>query len=144
MNSLNNAIKATMVQAPLVAGVSDPDSSSVDMSGFESVLFVGNIGTTPGEGTVALQVEGSNSTGSTSFVALSGALATSTTGDDDTLIGVDCIKPVGYRYIRTALTRGTTETIEYGGTVAYQYNAATLPTSTTNFGAFTESISPTS
>ena len=124
---LSENVKLTLVQAALADGQTDPDSSSVDMSGFDGVMFVGVVGTITGSGTATLTAE--QSSDDSTFNALSGASAVATAAaDSDKLLVIDIDKPVD-RYVRTALTRATANSI-WGGTLAIQYKAGSKPTTT--------------
>ncbi|MDX9861657.1 MAG: hypothetical protein RBS99_12150, partial [Rhodospirillales bacterium] len=79
MNYLSEEIKLTLVQAGLADGQTDPDSSSVDMAGFDGVMFIGIVGTITGAGTVTLTAEQSSDDGvADAFAALTGASVVAT------------------------------------------------------------------
>lgn len=127
---LSNAVKFTLVQAALADGSTDPDSTALDMAGYEGVLFVGICGTITGSGTCTLAAYGSSDNGVVdTFAALSGASAeASGSADSDKLLIVDVFQP-RERYIRTKLTRATANSI-WGGTIAIQYKAKDKATAT--------------
>jgi len=121
---LSDEVKMSIVQAALADGQTDPDSSSVDMKGFDGVMFVGIVGTITGSGTVTMAAE--QSSDDVTFNALSGASAqASAAADSDLLLAVDVFKPAD-RYVRTALTRATANSV-WGGTIAIQYKARSKP-----------------
>ena len=122
--NLSKDVKVTLVQAPLADGQTDPDSSSVDMQGFEGVLFIGIVGTVTGSGTASLKA--SQSSDNSSFNDLSGVTATGSAGGSDKFILLDVYRPLD-RYVRTTLTRAVANPI-YGGTIAIQYGAHKKPT----------------
>ena len=122
--NLSKNVKVTLVQAPLADGQTDPDSSSVDMQGFEGVLFIGIVGTVTGSGTASLKA--SQSSDNSSFNDLSGVVATGAAGGSDKFILLDVYRPLD-RYVRTTLTRAVANSI-YGGTIAIQYGAHKKPT----------------
>jgi len=125
---LTDEISATLVQAALADGQTDPDSDSVDMSGYDGVLFIGSVGTITGSGTVAMAVE--QSADDSSFAALTGASAQAdAAADSDKLLMVDVFRPTD-RYVRTALTRATANSV-YNGTIALRYKAKSKPTAQT-------------
>jgi uncharacterized membrane protein YebE (DUF533 family) len=127
MNFLSEEIKFTLVQAAIADGQTDPDSSSVDMEGFDGVMFVGICGTITGSGTITMAAE--QSADDSTFNALTGASAVATAAaDSDKLLVLDIDKPLD-RYVRTALTRAVANSV-YGGTVAIQYKARGKPTAT--------------
>jgi hypothetical protein len=122
--NLSKDVKVTLVQAPLADGQTDPDSSSVDMQGFEGVLFIGIVGTVTGSGTASLKA--SQSSDNSTFNDLSGVVATGSAGGSDKFLVLDVYKPLD-RYVRTTLTRAVANSI-YGGTIAIQYGAHKKPT----------------
>jgi len=125
---LSDEFKATIVQAGLADGQTDPDSTAVDMAGFDGVVFIGVIGTITGTGTVTLAA--AQSSDNSTFNALSGGSdAASGSADSDKLLMVDVYKPAD-RYVRTTLTRATANSV-YGGTIALQYRARSKPTTHT-------------
>jgi hypothetical protein len=131
MNYLTEEIKLTLVQAALADGQTDPDSTAVDMAGFDGVMFVGIVGTITGAGTVTLKAQQSDDNGvADAFSDLSGvsAQATGADADSDKLLVLDIDQP-SKRYVRTNLTRATANAI-YGGTLAIQYKARVKPTAT--------------
>lgn len=122
--NLSKEVKVTLVQAALADGQTDPDSDSVDMTGFDGVMFVGIIGTVAATGTVSLQA--AQSADDSSFDDLSGMVAAGDADDDDMFLLLDVYRPTD-RYVRTTLTRGTANSV-YGGTLAIQYKATKKPT----------------
>lgn len=140
--NLSKNTKVTMIQAPLVAGATDPLSSSIDMSGYEGCLFIGNWGTATGGATGSLQVQTAASTTAT-FVDLTGAVVASTGGGSDGYGLVDVYQPQK-RYLKTQITRATSN-LEWGGTLAIQYGAKKVPSvhsSTTNVATEVLTVSP--
>lgn len=117
---LSNSVKMTVVQAAMAAGTTDATtSSSVDMSGFDGVMFVCHVGTVTSGGTLVMQA--GQSADNSSFAVLTTATATATTGDSGLLLVVDVIKPDD-RYVHVILTRAT-QNVVVNGVVAYQYMA---------------------
>lgn len=116
-------VKFDLVQIGIAAGQTDPDSDSVDMLGFESVVFVGLIGVQTATGTASLQAEGSAD--DSTFAAITGAVVTSPGNSDNKLLVLDVVKPLD-RYIRVAMTLATDDTT-WGGTLAILYNGRKPP-----------------
>jgi hypothetical protein len=127
---LSERIAVDVIQAALADGQTDPDSDSIDMQGWDGCLFIGSVGTITGAGTVDLTVEGSAD--DSSFAALSGATAqASAAADSDKILAIDVLQPKDTdRYLRTALTRGTANSV-YNGTLAMRYRAREFPTTWT-------------
>lgn len=120
---LSDDVKLTLVQAALADGQTDPDSTALDMAGFDGVMFVGFVGTVTATGTLTLAAYDSDN--NSDFSALTGASAAASDADSDKLLVVDVVNPRG-RYVRTKLTRGTANSV-YGGTLAIQYKAHAKP-----------------
>jgi hypothetical protein len=126
--NLSENVKITLVQAALADGQTDPDSSSVDMAGFDGVMFVGIVGTITGSGTANLVVAQSSDDGSTdAYNSLTGLTVTATAAaQSDRVLVLDCFRPTK-RYVRTTLTRAVANSI-WGGTLAIQYSGKNRPT----------------
>lgn len=122
MNYLTNDIKVTVVQAALADGATDPDSTALNMAGFDGVLFVGMPGTITGSGTCTMKAAQSSDNGSSDdFTDISGAtVQASGSGDSGLLLLLDVANP-GKQYVRTTLTRATANSV-WNGTIAIQYN----------------------
>ena len=122
IKNFSKGVKCTLVQAPLASGTSDPASNYVDMSGYEGVCFVGLVGTAGTGATATLTVQDCTaSTGTFANMSTGSAQVATTGGLDDKFLMVDVYRPRA-RYVKTKLTRGTSN-VEYGGTIALQYGA---------------------
>jgi hypothetical protein len=121
--NLGKNIIVDLVQVPIAAGQTDPDSSSVDMAGFESVMFIGTIGLQTATGVASIQAAGSAN--DSSFDDISGAVATGPANSDNKLLILDIVKPLD-RYIRTTLTQ-TVDDTTWSGTIAIRYNGRKPP-----------------
>jgi hypothetical protein len=122
--NLSKNVKATLVQPSLGNGQATTDSASVDMQGFEGVVFIGIAGTVTGAGTVSLKASQSSDNGV--FYDLSGVAAMGPAGGSDKFILLDVYRP-SKRYVRTTLTRAVANSV-YGGTIAIQYGSHRKPT----------------
>lgn len=120
---LGKNVEIDLVQDGLSAGQTDPDSSSVDMAGFESVMFIGIIGDQTATGTAVLAAEGS--TDDSTFVAITNGSVTGPANSDDSLLIIDVVRPKD-RFIRVAMTLATDDTT-WGGTIAIRYNGRKPP-----------------
>lgn len=131
-NFLKN-VKCDLVVNPTSAGtVATTTGSSIDMAGYDGCYFQVAIGNATSGATATLAVRGGAST--TSFVAISGATATSTGGADNGLIGIDVYKP-RKRYLSPTLAIGTTILV-HGGVTAFRYHARTAPVTNTTAAEF--------
>lgn len=125
MNLLNEEIKITRVVDYQADGQGDPDSDRVDMAGFDGVMFICEIGTITGSGTVTMVAKqaATDAVGD----ALSGAsVEASGSADSDKNLVIDIFRP-GDRYLGVSLTRATANSI-IGGVTAMQYHARNKPT----------------
>lgn len=125
MALLSNSIKITKVADHSTAATSAINSSSVDMSGYEGVLFVTSFGTAAANNTINAAQCDDDST----FLDLEGTSVTSGTSDED--VWVDVLNPVD-RYVRCEVARGTSSTCE--SIWAIQYGARKQPVDNTTSG----------
>jgi hypothetical protein len=136
---LSEDVKVTLVQAALADGQTDPDSSSVDMSGYDGVMFIGVVGTITGSGTANLIA--AQSSDDSTFATLSGMTATKTAAaQSDTTMILDVQRPAD-RYVRTTLTRAVANSV-YGGTIAIQYKARSLAAAAALANSIVRGITP--
>lgn len=128
---LSQSIVVDLVQAALADGATDPDSTAVDMTGYDGVMFIGICGTITGSGTATIAAAQSNDNAvADDFTAITGATATATAAaKSDKILVVDVLYP-SKRYVRTTLTRAIANSV-WGGTLAIRYCAKTKPTTFT-------------
>lgn len=123
---LIHQIKVTKVADHTAAGTTAVNSTGVDMSGYEGVLFLTSFGTAAANNTVnAAQDTASGG----SYTDLEGTSVTSGTSDED--VWVDVYKPTK-RYVRLEAARGTSSTLE--SIWAIQYGPRTMPVDNTTSG----------
>ena len=126
--NLSKNMKTTRVMNAVAAGVSDQNSSSVNMANFESVLFVAALGTLTAGQVTNMKAQQSDDDGvGDAWSDLLGTLtAAMDDGDSDKLIQLDIVKP-RKQYVRAVLVRATQNAV-IDGIVAYQYSPLKLPT----------------
>ena len=126
--NLSKGVKTTRVMNAVAAGVSDQNSSSVNMANFESVLFVAALGTLTAGQVTNMKAQQSDDDGvGDAWSDLLGTLtAAMDDGDSDKLIQLDIVKP-RKQYVRAVLVRATQNAV-IDGIVAYQYGPLKLPT----------------
>lgn len=112
---LTDNVKITKVSDHTTAGTSDVTSSSVDMAGWDGVMFLTSLGTAAAGNIVTLH----SSTDDSSFSATA-ALKSSGTSDED--VAVDLQSPIN-RYWKAVVTRGTSTTCETIWAVQYRGRA---------------------
>lgn len=128
---LSKQLVIDVVQAALADGQTDPDSASVDMAGYDGVMFVGIPNTITGSGTAKIAAAQSSDNGvGDGFSAIAGAEAEAVgSADSNKLVIVDVLYPTK-RYVRTTLTRAVANSV-WGGTLAIRYCAKDKPTTFT-------------
>lgn len=122
MHGLKNNVEVRYVGAAVVAGASiDNNSTRIDMTGYESVMFVTSIADSVDTGVAAMEIQQNTIDSDTGMVAISGTSATATSAANDDLNGTllisEIIKPTG-RYVQATRTSATAN-IAYGTVVAY-------------------------
>lgn len=109
---LTDNVKITKVADHSTAATSDVTSASVDMAGWDGVLFLTSLGTAAAGNIVTLH----GSSDDSSFSATT-ALKSSGTSDED--VAVDLQSPAS-RYYRAVVTRGTSSTCESIWAIQYR------------------------
>lgn len=109
---LTDNVKITKVADHTAAGTSDVTSSSVDMAGWDGVVFLTSVGTAASGNIVTLH----SSSDDSNFSATT-ALKTSGSSDED--VAVDLQSPVS-RYYKAVVTRGTSSTCESIWAIQYR------------------------
>lgn len=95
--------KATRVSNAVAAGQTDINSSSVDMSGFESATFIVSFGTVTSSAVTSIKAQ--QSADDSSFADLASSGITVTLNDSNKLAILEVVKPT--RYVRCVVDRGT-------------------------------------
>jgi len=134
--NLSNEVKITKVVDYTSSAGSAVNSSSVDMQGYEGVLFITSLGTANASNTVNAAQSADDST----FADLEGTSVSSGSSDED--IWIDIYRPTD-RYVRIEYVRsGANTTIEGGW--AIQYGARYQPVDNTTSGTITgeDHVSP--
>ena len=126
MYNLSKQAKLTRVSNAVVAGTSDVESSSVDMTGFDSVAFIVAMGAITSGAATSANVEQSSDDGSSdSFTELLGTGITIADDDDNQLVLLDVCQP-RERYVRCVVERATQNAV-VDGIFALQYNSNVEP-----------------
>jgi hypothetical protein len=115
---LSENVKIT-IDAPTAAGTTTIDSTSLDMTGFDGVLFLVRLGTPAANNNIRGQED--TVTGFSGAADLAGTLVNSATVSAHAL---DLFRPLK-QFVRCRVTRGTSTTIDT--IVALQYKARNLP-----------------
>ena len=124
MQNLSDHVRIIAAGDAIAAALdTDDNSSRIDMSRAEGVVFIGKITDSVITGVAALQVEQNDADSDSGLSALSGAAATLTSGANDDLNGqmliVDVYRPLKrwVQAVRTSLTAN----IAFGDLVAIVY-----------------------
>jgi len=129
MPNLSSNVKITKVADHAIADTSPINSTYVDMSGYEGVLFVTSFGTAADNNTInAAQC----ATTGGNYEDLEDTSVTSGTSDAD--VWLDVYRP-SERYVRCEVARGTSSTCE--SIWAIQYGARKAPVDNTTSGTIT-------
>lgn len=105
------------------AGTSAVNGSTVDMTGFDSVLFIAAIGTLTATQVTSLKAQGGAASNGSDAADITGANTSAMAdGDSNKLLVLDVVRPQ-FRYVRPVVVRGTANAV-VDGCVAIQYNIA--------------------
>ena len=121
--NLSSNVKITKVQDHTTAGTSAVNSDSVDMSGYEGVLFMTSFGTAAADNTL----NGAQSADDVSFADLLGSMVTPDATTED--LWLDVHKPID-RYVRCEIVRGTSSTLESIWAIQYHSRKALVDNNT--------------
>lgn len=123
MGFISEQVKITRVKAAVATGTTTQTGTGVDMNGWDGVLFVAGIGSAAANNLMkAQQSDDDGSTDTYDDLASSGNVVAGT----ETTLCVDVQLP-RKRYVRPAVVRGTTTTLD--GIWAIQYKGKSLPLS---------------
>lgn len=92
----------------VAAGTSAVNSSSIDMSGFDAVLFKVAWGTITSTAVTSIKIQGSSD--DSTFVDLEGTSQSVADTDDNLVTLAEVLRPT-YRYLRVVVTRGTANAV---------------------------------
>jgi hypothetical protein len=104
--NLSTQLRIRRVAAAAIAGTSDVNGSSVDMEGFESVVFLGSFGTAAANNTLQAQQSDDGSSGWTDITG-----AVTAPGATDAVQFLEVMRPQK-RFVRVVAKRGTSSTLE--------------------------------
>jgi hypothetical protein len=107
-------------------GTTTVNSSVIDMSDYDGVVFIGQFGTIT-DGTPALKAQGGAASDGSDAADLAGTACTPALTDDNKAVVLDIYRPT-QRYIRAAIVRGGATGAVIDSVVAIRYAARTKPT----------------
>lgn len=124
MSLLNNSAASSVGDAVSAGSSIDNDSSTVDMAGFDGVVFYAKITDSVATGVATLTAEDGAASNGSDAAAISGAVDALTCAVNDDingqLLAVDVYRPQG-RYVRVNRASATAN-IAYGDVIAVRYN----------------------
>lgn len=119
MHGLRDNLEIAYVNDPVAAGSSiDDNSTIIDMSDYESAMFIVPIADSVDTGVATLTVQGNDANSDSGMAAISGAVATATSAANDDLNGQVLVVEVrnpATRYIQGTITSATAN-IAFGAT----------------------------
>lgn len=118
--NLSKQVAIRSALATTGAGTSEIDGATIDMQGFEGVLFIAKFGTAATGN--QLQAQQGADSGLSDAADILGTLTT--VGSSDEIVYLDLNKPLK-RYVRVQAERGTNSTLDWG--VAILYGAKKQP-----------------
>jgi hypothetical protein len=118
--NLSNMIAIRLGAATTGAGTTEVDGATIDMQGFEGVLFLAKFGT--GAANNTLQAQQGKLADASDMADLAGSSVT--VGSSDELVWLDVYRPTE-RYVRCQVEPGTSSTVD--AVFALLYGPRTLP-----------------
>jgi hypothetical protein len=123
IRNFSTDIKITRVKAVQVAGSSDITCDSVDMQGYEGVLFLASFGTAADDNSIKA-AQSSDDGSEDSFADLEDSEVDVGTSKSNEIVWIEINRPLE-RYLRPVVTRGTSSTIE--SVWAFRYGSSIRP-----------------
>lgn len=134
MMNLSKQVEIKSAAATTAAGTSEVDGATIDMEGYEGVLFIAKFGTAASGNT--LQAQQGAASNLSDAADLEGTLVT--VGASDELVYLDLVRPQE-RYVRIQAQRGTSSTLDW--VVAIKYGARKLPVDNDTAGTIAGEVS---
>ncbi len=129
MKSLLNDCLITRVMNEVAAGQTEQTSTILDMSGYDSVMFILVCGTVTDASVITLTPKENTTSSTSGATAVAGTAPTITAAtSSDAILIVDVIRP-SKRYVYADVTR-TTQNCAISAVIAIQYNSHSLPVAT--------------
>ena len=123
--NLSKNVKVTRVMNGVAAGTTDQNSSIIDMSGWDGVLFLAAFGVITATAVTSIKVQQDTDPAGGTMADLAGTAVTVADDDDNQVAGVDVYRP-RERYVRLVIDRGTANAV-IDGVVAIQYRGSKAP-----------------
>lgn len=143
MQNLLKDIKVTRVMNAVAAGISNQNGATLDMSGWDGVLFVAALGTLTATQVTSLKAQqGQVSNLSDAADLLGTNVGPLADGDSNKCLALDIYRPTE-RYVRCVVVRGTANAV-IDSVMAIQYRGRKMPVTqdTTTIAASEQHVSP--
>lgn len=143
MQNLLKDIKVTRVMNAVAAGTSVQNGSVLDMSGWDGVMFIAQVGTLTATQVTGLKAQQGAASNMADAADLAGtAVGPLADGDSNKCLVLDIYRP-RERYVRCVVTRGTANAV-IDGVIAIQYRGRKAPVTqdTTTIAANESHVSP--
>lgn len=122
--SLLENVAQDLVLAQTADGSTDPDTTAVDMLGFDSCVFTCIVGAITGSGTVNMAIY--QSADDVTYNAIPECAAQADlSADSDKLLSIEVVKPTD-RYLKATITRKIANSI-LGGVITIRHKARKAP-----------------
>ncbi len=125
-HNLAREVKVTRVMNAVAAGTTDQESSTVDMQGFDGVMFVAAFGTITTNAVTSVKAQQGALSNGSDGADLVGTGITVADDDDNQVAIIDIYRPQE-RYVRCVIDRGTQNAV-IDGVLAIQYKGRRQPT----------------
>lgn len=127
MNVVNSS-KRIRVKNAVAAGTSEQTTTAVDMTGFDSVVWVASFGTLTASQVTYIKAQGGQASDGSDAVDLAGTkVGPLADGDSNKLLVLEVNRVPLYRYLRLVIERGTANAV-IDGVVATLSNTRKMPT----------------
>ncbi len=142
MADLTNATKTIRVMNAVAAGVTDQNSSIVDMKGFEGVRFIALFGALTATQVTQIKVQQDTDAAGGTMADLAGTnTGPLADGDGNKMLVTEIVRP-RERYVRCVVDRGTANAV-IDGVIAELFGPGTEPVTKDSSVAFQEvSLAP--
>jgi hypothetical protein len=122
--SKNDKVSIGITAAAGVAGTTDIEGATIDMSGYEGVLMIFTFGVITGSAVTSIKAQQDTASGMGTAADLEGTGQTIADTDDEKIFYIDLYKPEE-RYVRGYVDRATQNAVV---TMSYiQYGASKMP-----------------
>lgn len=125
--NLSKNVKITQIITPTAgaAGTTDINGTTLDMSGYEGVLFVVTMGAITTGAVTSIKAQQDTDSAMGTAADLAGTAQTVADDADEKMFYIDLVKPTE-RYVRLVVDRATQNAVVASAT-AYQYGAHNAP-----------------